>query len=161
VSTVTRAFTVNGKLRRLGVADSQTLADMLRDQLGLTGCKVGCDQAVCGACTVLVNGAPIAACSTFAFMVEGADILTIEGLSPRGRIDVVQQAFLEAGAVQCGFCTAGLILSVHALLRDTPDPADATITEWLGAHVCRCTGYTAILDAVRTAAQRLRTQAAA
>jgi carbon-monoxide dehydrogenase small subunit len=155
-----RAFTVNGKARRLLVEDSQTLADMLRDQLGLTGCKIGCDQAVCGACTVLADGAPIAACSTFAFMVEGADILTIEGLAPRSRMDAVQQAFLEAGAVQCGFCTAGLILSVHALLRGTPDPDDAAIADWLGAHVCRCTGYSAILDAVRLAARRLRTQAA-
>jgi carbon-monoxide dehydrogenase small subunit len=158
---MTRAFTVNGKSRRLQVADSQTLADMLRDQLGLTGCKIGCDQAVCGACTVLVNGMPVTACSTFAFMAEGAEILTIEGLSPRGRMDVVQQAFLEAGAVQCGFCTAGLILSVHALLREAPNPDDATIADWLGAHVCRCTGYTAILDAVRLAARRLQTQAAA
>jgi carbon-monoxide dehydrogenase small subunit len=161
MTAATRAFTVNGKPRRLLVEDCQTLADMLRDQLGLTGCKVGCDQAVCGACTVLVNGAPVAACSMFAFMAEGAEILTIEGLSPRGRMDVVQQAFLEAGAVQCGFCTAGLILSVHAILRDTPDPDDATIADWLGAHVCRCTGYAAILEAVRRAARTLQTQAAA
>jgi carbon-monoxide dehydrogenase small subunit len=160
MTSVTRAFTVNGKPRHVAVADSQTLADMLRDQLGLTGCKIGCDQAVCGACTVLVNGTPVAACSTFAFMAEGAEILTIEGLSPRGRMGVVQQAFLEAGAVQCGFCTAGLILSVHALLRATPHPDDAAIADWLGGHVCRCTGYNAILDAVRLAAQRLQTQAA-
>jgi carbon-monoxide dehydrogenase small subunit len=160
MSAATRRFTVNGKPRALLVEDSQTLADMLRDQMGLSGCKVGCDQAVCGACTVLVDGAPVAACSTFAFMAEGADILTIEGLSPRGRMDIVQQAFLEAGAVQCGFCTAGLILSVHALLREIPDPDDAVIADWLGAHVCRCTGYAAILDAIRLTVGRLRTEEA-
>ncbi len=156
-----RSFTVNGVQRRVMVADSQTLADMLRDQLGLTGCKVGCDQAVCGACTVLMNGVPVAACSTFAFVAEDTEILTIEGLAPRGRMDPVQQAFLEAGAVQCGFCTAGLILSVHALLRLTPDPDDAAIAHWLGGHVCRCTGYSAILDAVHLAARRMLAQAAA
>jgi carbon-monoxide dehydrogenase small subunit len=150
-----RSFIVNGVARELKVADSQTLADMLRDQLGLTGCKVGCDQGLCGACTVLIDGVPVAACSCFAFMVEGAKIETIEGLAPRGRIDPVQQAFLETGAVQCGFCSAGLILSVHALLRQVPEPDDATISHWLEAHVCRCTGYTAILNAVRLAARRM------
>jgi aerobic carbon-monoxide dehydrogenase small subunit len=150
-----RSFIVNGVARELMVANSQTLADMLRDQLGLTGCKVGCDQGLCGACTVLIDGAPVAACSCFAFMVEGAKIETIEGLAPRGRIDPVQQAFLETGAVQCGFCSAGLILSVHALLRRVPEPDDATISHWLEAHVCRCTGYTAILNAVRLAARRM------
>jgi carbon-monoxide dehydrogenase small subunit len=150
-----RSFIVNGVARELKVADSQTLADMLRDQLGLTGCKVGCDQGLCGACTVLIDGVPVAACSCFAFMVEGAKIETIEGLAPRGRIDPVQQAFLETGAVQCGFCSAGLILSVHALLRRVPEPDDPTISHWLEAHVCRCTGYTAILNAVRLAARRM------
>ena len=150
-----RTFIVNGVARQVMVADEQTLAEMIRDQLGLTGCKVGCDQAICGACTVLVNDLPVAACSSFAFVAEGASIETIEGLAPRDRLDPVQQAFLETGAVQCGFCTAGLILSVHGLLRRVPDPDDATITHWLEAHVCRCTGYAAILDAVRLAAQRM------
>jgi carbon-monoxide dehydrogenase small subunit len=153
-------FTVNGVSRELMVADEQTLADLLRDQLGLTGCKVGCDQAVCGACTVLMGGNPVAACSTFAFMAEGAEITTIEGLAARDRLDPVQQAFLETGAVQCGFCAAGLVLSVHALLRRVPDPDDATIAHWLEAHVCRCTGYVAILDAVRLAARRMMQVAA-
>ena len=120
----------------------------------------GCDQAVCGACTVLLDGQPVAACSTFAFMAEGAEITTIEGLAARDRLDPVQQAFLETGAVQCGFCTAGLVLSVHALLRRIPDPDDATIAHWLEAHVCRCTGYAAILDAVRLAARRMMQVAA-
>lgn len=155
-----RDFTVNGVKRRVAVADEQTLADMLRDQLGLTGCKVGCDQAVCGACTVLLDGVPVAACAMFAFMAAGRAIVTIEGLSPRGRLDAVQQAFLETGAVQCGFCTAGLIMSVHALLRQTPQPDEAAIKDWLGGHVCRCTGYSAILEAVQLAARRMPAQAA-
>jgi carbon-monoxide dehydrogenase small subunit len=155
MSTSERRFIVNGTVRAVMVADEQTLAELLREQLGLTGCKVGCDQAVCGACTVLVEGVPMTACSTFAVMVEDAAIETIEGLSPRGRLDPVQQAFAETGAVQCGFCTAGMIMSVHALLRRDPDPDDATIRHWLEAHVCRCTGYNAILDAVRLAARRM------
>jgi carbon-monoxide dehydrogenase small subunit len=148
-------FIINGVRHSISVANEQTLADMLRDQLGLIGCKVGCDQGLCGACTVLVDGVPVAACSSFAFMAEGAEIETIEGLASRDRLDPVQQAFLETGAVQCGFCTAGLIMSVHALLRRVPNPDDATISHWLEAHVCRCTGYVAILNAVRLAAARM------
>ena len=155
-----RSFTINGAGRRLMVADEQTLAEVLREQLGLTGCKVGCDQAMCGACTVLVNGVPVTACACFAAVVEGAVIETIEGLSPRGQLDPVQLAFVETGAVQCGFCTAGMIMSVHGLLRRDPDPDDATIRHWLEAHVCRCTGYTSILDAVRLAAKRMVRRAA-
>lgn len=151
-----RRFSINGATRHVAVPDEQTLADLLRDQLGLIGCKVGCDQAVCGACTVLVDGRPVAACATFAFLAEGAEILTIEGLATDGRLDPVQQAFLEAGAIQCGYCTAGMVLSVHALLRRYPDPDDATIRGWLEAHVCRCTGYAASLDAVRLAARYMR-----
>lgn len=160
MSTQRRTFTVNGVARSVMVADEQTLADMLRDQLGLIGCKIGCDQAVCGACTVLVNGTPVAACSCFACTAEAATIETIEGLAQRDRLDPVQQAFLEAGAVQCGFCTPGLVMSVHALLRCIPNPDDATIRHWLEAHVCRCTGYEAILHAVRLAATRTVQEAA-
>ncbi|MCL2429801.1 MAG: (2Fe-2S)-binding protein [Alphaproteobacteria bacterium] len=160
MNTTQRSFIINGVACTLPVEDRQNLADLLRDQLGLTGCKVGCDQAVCGACTVLVDGCPVAACATFAFMAEGAAITTIEGLAAGTRLDPVQQAFLEAGAVQCGFCTSGMVLSVHAMLARTPDPDDATIRAWLGAHVCRCTGYAAILDAVRLAARHIRAEAA-
>lgn len=153
-------LTVNGITRDLPVAANLTLADVLRDQLGLTGCKVGCDQGLCGACTVLVDGTPVAACSSFAFMAEGTSITTIEGLAECNAVDPVQAAFIETGAVQCGFCSAGMILSVHALLRRVPDPDDTTIAHWLEAHVCRCTGYTAILAAVRLAASRMRQIAA-
>jgi carbon-monoxide dehydrogenase small subunit len=160
MTTRERGFTVNGVPRRLMVADEQTLAEMLREQLGLTGCKVGCDQAVCGACTVLVDGVPVTACACFAAMAEGASIETVEGLAAGGRLDPVQLAFVEAGAVQCGYCTAGMIMSVHALLRSDPNPDDDAIRHWLEAHVCRCTGYTAILDAVRLAGRRLARAAA-
>jgi carbon-monoxide dehydrogenase small subunit len=160
MNTTQRGFIINGVARTLPVEDRQNLADLLRDQLGLAGCKVGCDQAVCGACTVLVDGRPVAACTTFAFMVEGAEITTIEGLATGARLDPVQQAFLEAGAVQCGFCTAGLVLSVHALLARTPNPDDAAIRAWLGANVCRCTGYASILNAVRAAARQMLAEAA-
>lgn len=153
-------FIVNGLTRALDVADNQTLAEMLREQLGLTGCKVGCDQAVCGACTVLVDGVPVTACSVFAVTLDGKRIETIEGLGAHGALDPVQSAFAETGAVQCGFCTAGMILSVHALLRHDPRPNEATIRHWLEAHVCRCTGYTAILEAVNLAARRLLQEAA-
>lgn len=157
---MTRTFTVNGTARTLAVEDHQTLAEMLREQLGLTGCKIGCDQAACGACTVLVDGVPVAACATFAAMVENKSILTIEGLSLQGGLDPVQQAFAETGAVQCGFCSAGMILSVHALLRHDPDPDEPTIRQWLEANICRCTGYTAIIQAVRLAALRIQRRAA-
>ncbi len=150
------SVTVNGSQRTLQVADHQTLAEMLREQLGLTGCKIGCDQAACGACTVLVDGIPTAACATFAAMADGKSILTIEGLSPAGGLDPVQQAFADTGAVQCGFCTAGMILSTHALLRHHPDPDEATILHWLEGNICRCTGYTPIIEAIRLAAERRR-----
>lgn len=133
---------------------------MLREQLGLTGCKIGCDQAVCGACTVLVNNVPVTACACFAATVEGVTIERVESLSRRGHLDPVQQAFVEAGAVQCSYCTAGIIMSVHALLRRDPHPDNPTIRHWLEAHVCRCTGYAAILDAVRLAASRMARETA-
>jgi aerobic carbon-monoxide dehydrogenase small subunit len=146
-------ITVNGTRRRLSVAPNQVLADLLREELQLTGCKIGCDQAVCGACTVLVDGLPATACTTFAFELDGKALTTIEGLSD-GALHPVQQAFLEHTAFQCGFCTPGMILSVAALLARYPDPDEATIRQWLNANICRCTGYQMIIDAVRAAAGR-------
>jgi aerobic carbon-monoxide dehydrogenase small subunit len=151
VSEIAISFTLNGKARQLAVAPHVTLADLLRERFALTGCKVGCDEAVCGACTVIVNGAPVAACATFAFAIDGRSITTIEGLSPADRLHRVQEAFLSTGAFQCGFCTSGMIASIAALLAQNPEPDDETIRDWLGGNVCRCTGYRQIRDAIRHA----------
>ena len=153
--TVDIALTVNGTAQRAAVAPNLVAADWLRETLMLTGCKVGCDQAVCGACTILVDGEPVTACTTFAFELDGKTVTTIEGLA-NGSLHPVQQAFLDNTAFQCGFCTPGMILSVTALLARHPDPDEATIRQWLNANVCRCTGYQMIIDAVRAAAQTMR-----
>ena len=146
-------LTVNGRTYRLSVRPRRMLADLLRDELRLTGCKIGCDQAVCGACTVLVDGLPTAACTTFAFELDGKAVTTIEGLGCAGALHPIQQAFLEHGALQCGFCTPGMILSVKALLARYPDPDEPLIRQWLSANICRCTGYQMIIEAVRAAAK--------
>ena len=147
------SFTLNGKAQRLAVAPNLVLADLLRERFGLTGCKVGCDEGVCGACTVLIDGVPIAACTRFAFSIDGGAMTTIEGLSRGGELDRVQAAFLAAGALQCGFCTPGMILSVVALLARIADPDEAAIRDWFGGNICRCTGYKSILEAIRLAAR--------
>ncbi len=151
-------LTVNGLARTLEIAPQAVLADVLRDGLGLTGCKIGCDQAVCGACTVLANGLPLTGCSTFAFAVNGATITTIEGLAEES-LHPVQQAFATHGAVQCGYCSAGMILSTVALLARNPDPDEPTIRAWLGGNLCRCTGYARIIEAVQAAAAAMRVAA--
>lgn len=148
------ALIINGTARRATVPPHHVLADVLRDNFGLTGCKVACDAGLCGACTVLVDGTPVAACSVFAFTLDGTAVTTIEGLAIGDTLHPVQAAFIECGALQCGFCTAGLVLSTMALLARVPDPDTATIRDWLGAHVCRCTGYGQIIEAVQLAARR-------
>jgi carbon-monoxide dehydrogenase small subunit len=150
------SLTLNGRPLRMEVAPELMLADLLRDQCGLTGTKIGCDQATCGACTVLLDGAPVAACATFAWQTEGAAVTTIEGLAVDGALDPVQQAFKANSAFQCGYCTPGMILSAKALLATNPAPDRATIRDWLSANVCRCTGYQMIIEAVEDAARRLR-----
>ena len=147
------AVTINGRGHRLAVPPRRVLADVLREDLQLLGCKIGCDQAVCGACTVLVDDLPVTACTTFAFEIDGKAVTTIEGLAESGRYDPVQRAFLEHSAFQCGFCTPGMILSVKALLARHPEPDEALIRRWLNANICRCTGYQMIVDAVRAAAR--------
>jgi aerobic carbon-monoxide dehydrogenase small subunit len=149
------SVTVNGRPHRLSVAPRRILADVLREDLQLTGCKIGCDQAICGACTVLVDGVPTTACTTFAFELDGRALTTIEGLADRG-LHPIQQAFLENGAFQCGFCTPGMILSVKALLERHPDPDEGLIRQWLNANICRCTGYRMIIDAVQAASKAMR-----
>ena len=145
------AVTINGRGHRLAVPPRRVLADVLREDLQLLGCKIGCDQAVCGACTVLVDDLPVTACTTFAFEIDGKAVTTIEGLAEGG--DPVQRAFLEHSAFQCGFCTPGMILSVKALLARHPEPDEALIRRWLNANICRCTGYQMIVEAVRAAAR--------
>lgn len=145
-------MTVNGNEIDVAVTPNTTLLEVLRDDLGFTGVKEGCSEGVCGACTVLMNGAPIRSCLTLALEAEGASVTTIEGLASRGRLHPVQQAFVDQGAVQCGFCTPGMILSSKALLDRSPHPTDDEIKTALAGNFCRCTGYKKILDAVRSVA---------
>jgi aerobic carbon-monoxide dehydrogenase small subunit len=151
---LTVSVTLNGAQRQIEAASHEVLADVLRERCGLTGCKVACDQGVCGACTVLMNGRPVAACSTFMFAADNAEITTIEGLAADDTLDRVQQAFLSRKAFQCGFCTSGMILSAVALLADNPQPDNDSIRAWLGGNLCRCTGYGPIIAAVREAARQ-------
>ena len=157
---LTIAVTVNGEERRADVAPNLMLVDLLRERFRLTGTKVACDQAVCGACTVLIDGAPAAACATFAFAADGRSVITIEGLARNGALDPVQAAFKANSAFQCGYCTPGMILVTKALLAEHPEPDDATIRDWLSANICRCTGYQMIFEAVRDAAGRIAAEAA-
>lgn len=143
---------VNGKQRRAFVETRVTLADFLREECSLTGTHLACEHGVCGACTVLVDGAAVRSCLMFAVQAEGASVVTIEGLTPTdGTLNPVQQAFWENHGLQCGFCTPGFIVSVTAFLRDNPEPTDDEIRDALSGNLCRCTGYQGILKAVRAA----------
>ncbi len=145
--------TVNGRARRALVEPRLTLADFLREECRLTGTHLGCEHGVCGACTVLVDGAAVRACLMLAVQADGADITTVEGIgSADGTLGRVQQAFRDCHGLQCGFCTPGFVVSVTALLRDNPDPSDDEIRQALSGNLCRCTGYQGILRAVRQAA---------
>ncbi len=143
---------VNADPVEIGVRDNETLLETLRDRLGLTGAKRGCDQGACGACTVLLDGRPVMSCLLLAVRAEGRRVTTIEGLSAGGSLHPLQRAFHESGAVQCGFCTPGMILSAKALLDSCPDPSDVDIRHALAGNLCRCTGYAKIVEAVRLAA---------
>lgn len=145
-------FRVNGEERAVVTAPNRTLLNVLREELGLTGTKQGCDDGDCGACTVLVDGAPVLACIMLAAQCDGRDVTTIEGLARQGRLDRVQQAFWHEGGMQCGFCTPGMIMSSYALLQRNPHPTDEEIRQALSNNLCRCTGYTKIVAAVRRAA---------
>ena len=148
-------FTLNGRRRRVDVRPNELLLNLLRDDLHLTGAKYGCGIGECGACTVLLDGAPILSCLTLAAEVDGREVITIEGIAKGWNLDAVQEAFIEEGAVQCGFCTPGFILTTEALLRENPDPSEEEIREYLKGNFCRCTGYVNIIKAVKTAASRL------
>lgn len=150
------SFTVNGDPVDLVVAPDAVLSEVLRDRLELYGVKEGCSEGVCGACTVLMDGRPIRSCITLALEAEGTAITTIEGVAQDGKLHPVQEAFIENGAVQCGFCTPGMILSAKALLDRNDQPTDDQIKKALAGNFCRCTGYAKILDAVRAASDRTR-----
>ena len=149
-------FTVNGR-RVERETDAQTrLLDLLREDLALTGTKEGCGEGECGACTVLVDGRAVNSCLVLAPQVDGKSVLTIEGLADGETLHPIQQAFVDKGGVQCGFCTPGFIMSTVALLRENPDPTDEEILTALEGNLCRCTGYTKIVEAVRAAAERMQ-----
>ena len=142
-------FIVNGESHETIIQSNMTLLEVLRDELGLTGTKQGCSASGnCGACTVLVEGKPILSCLTLAANVKGRDILTIEGLAERGKLHPIQEAFIEHGGTQCGYCTPGMILSAKALLDENPDPTEREVKEGLAGNLCRCTGYVKIIDSV-------------
>jgi len=147
------ALTVNGEPREVAVEPRRTLAEMLRLDLGLTGTKIGCAIGDCGACTVLLDGVPVFSCLVLAVEAEGRDVLTIEGVADGASLHPIQQAFVEAGAIQCGFCTPGMVLNTLALLRDTPNPTEEQIRRALSGSLCRCTGYQKIVEAVQQAAE--------
>ena len=157
MSDITIDFEINGEGRFDVVAPNVVLVDYLRDTLHLKGARIGCSRGVCGACTVLIDGKPVAACSAFAFQIDGAKVMTIEGLARGDKLDVVQQAFVDHAAFQCGYCTAGFVLLTKALLAQHPKPDRAMVVEWLSSNVCRCTGYAQIIAAVEDAAQRVAT----
>jgi aerobic carbon-monoxide dehydrogenase small subunit len=155
-------FTVNGTLQEADdVWEGESLLYILRERMGLPGSKNACEQGECGSCTVYLDDVPVCSCLVAAGQVQGRDVRTVEGLADGDELDPVQDAFIEAGAVQCGFCTPGLIVATHDLLRRDPDPSDAEIREALAGNLCRCTGYEMIIDAVRLAATRSRTGAGA
>ncbi|MBI2528244.1 MAG: (2Fe-2S)-binding protein [Candidatus Rokubacteria bacterium] len=150
------SLTVNGEERDVLVAVHKTLLEVLREDLGLTGTKHGCELGECGACTVLVDGEPVLSCLTLPVECQGREITTVEGLAEGGRLHPLQQAFAELGAAQCGYCTPGMLLSARALLDGHPVPTRDEVREALAGNLCRCTGYSKILDAVELAGLRMR-----
>jgi len=148
-------LSVNGQQVQVFVEGSETLLDCLRNQLGLPGTKKGCDQGDCGACTVLVDGTPVNSCLMLAVEADGREITTIEGLAQEDGLHPLQEAFISHNAVQCGFCTPGMILTAAALLKENPHPSEAEIRHYLQGNLCRCTGYSKIVQAVQAAAQEL------
>jgi carbon-monoxide dehydrogenase small subunit len=150
-------LSVNGKSSSANAEPRLTLLDFLREHLSLTGTHMGCEHGVCGACTVNYDGVPVRACLIYAVQADGHEVETVEGLcKPDGTPGPVQEAFQDAHGLQCGYCTPGMLVSATALLRTTPDPSDEEIREGLGGNLCRCTGYTQIIDAVRLAAKTVK-----
>ncbi len=149
-------FTLNDETITMDVKEDIRLLDFLRDELGLTGTKEGCGEGECGACTVIIDGKAVNSCLVLLPEIDGSKITTIEGLSKNGELDPIQKAFIDEGAVQCGFCTPGMIMSTKGLLDRKVNPSDEEIMEAIEGNLCRCTGYYKILQAIRTAADNLR-----
>ena len=153
--------TVNGATHEAIVEPRLTLVDFLRGELGLGGTHVGCEHGVCGACTILLNGQAVRSCIMLAVQADGAELTTIEALSPEGHLHPIQQAFMEAHGLQCGFCTPGFIMSIVELLKENPSPSEDEIKETLGGNLCRCTGYQDIVASVHLAVRKLHESASA
>jgi aerobic carbon-monoxide dehydrogenase small subunit len=149
---------VNGTWREVETPSDRILLDLLREDLGLTGTKKGCEAGECGACTVIMNGQAVLSCLIPAFKADGTEILTIEGLAREGDLHPLQKAFWEEGAVQCGYCTPGMLLSAKAFLDENPEPKVEEIKKAISGNLCRCTGYAKIISAIRKAGKRMRTE---
>jgi aerobic carbon-monoxide dehydrogenase small subunit len=150
------SVTVNGASHERTVDVRRTLADFLREDLGLTGTHLGCEHGVCGACTVLLDGAPVRSCLLLAVQADGAEVKTVEGVASNGALHPIQEAFWESHSFQCGFCTPGIVIAMQAFLGENPSPSEQEVREALAANLCRCTGYQSIVDGVLLAAERLR-----
>jgi aerobic carbon-monoxide dehydrogenase small subunit len=156
--THTIRMQVNGKNYTVDVPSQRLLIDCLRYDLGMTGTKEGCSVGVCGACTVLMDGALVSSCLTLAVTVDGKEITTVEGLARNGKLHPVQQAFIDYGGFQCGICTPGMVVAAKALLDENPHPTDDEIKDWMMGNLCRCTGYYKIIESIRGAATRMETE---
>ena len=154
--TIPVSFTLNGRLQEIDVEPHELLLDVVRDRLGLTGAKRSCDVQVCGACTLLVDGRPVSACTTLAFEVRGRSVMTIEGMADDGKLHPLQQAFIEHGGFQCGFCTPGMLLAAKALLDEIPNPSEEQLKHFMHGNLCRCTGYKKIIESIMAAAKQMR-----
>jgi len=151
-------LSVNGESIQLLVRDDETLLDVLRDRLMLTGTKRGCEEGQCGLCTITLNGKGVNSCLTLALEAEGGHVLTIEGLSKENCLHPIQKAYVEAGAIQCGYCTPGMIMAIYSLLNQTSQPDEAEIREGIKGVLCRCTGYYKIIEAAKRAAEALKNE---
>ena len=149
------SFTPNGDPIEVVCKDNMTLLDLLRDKLGLTGTKKGCEQGECGACTVMLDGKPVNSCCTLAVECEGRDVMTVEGIAKNGQLHPIQKQFIEKWALQCGYCTPGMIMSAKALLDVNPHPTELEIREAIEGNLCRCTGYAKIVEAIQAAAAEM------
>ena len=150
------SLTINGTLHEIDVEPHELLLDVIRDRLGLTGAKRSCDVQVCGACTLLLDGRPVSSCTLLAFEARGREVMTIEGLAQNGKLHPLQEAFIEHGGLQCGFCTPGMILTAKTLLDENPHPTEEEIIDFMQGNICRCTGYKKIIESILAAAKKIK-----